>query len=782
MKRLYFDSESCGLHGHAVLFQYAVEDGPIILYEPWRRPISETLDLIEWMLTHTMVFFNASFDMFLLCKMYTTFRLCPHDWIPEEWIDEIALKEPEARDGPCLKPAGILDLMLYARKGPMQSLMARDDIRIKRVPTALAYALTKELEARVQIDQIYFAKRADADAPRWNVFDRKDSFGELDPTFKDVVLRFSPAGGLKFLAEYVLHRTPKFHYKDVEPPTSWRPYELGYAPFALAVSNPGRKWEVWGRSKSKPNLAELKNELLDGLVDPSDPDDDLDGDKLLGIAWPGVIKKFIDHWATNENAREYAHDDIVYTRDLDKHFDFPEPNDDDSVLAAMVASVRWHGFKIDIDGIKNLLLGAKAIVDNAPININKPSEVRKYVCEKMDEIEKIILDESTKKRNLEVISNWTLDDKPHPAAIRAKEVLAVKFAAKEVELYQKLLIAGRFHASFVVIGTLSSRMSGADGLNAQGIKHSKEVRSIFPLAWEGMVLSLGDFESFEVTIADAVCQDASLHADLVSGRKIHAVFGSMLHPGMSYEDILATKGTDNDLYTKGKQGFFGSILYGGDHNTLVNKLGIKSADAEKAIAELLKKYTGISKWRKRVTDAFCSMKQVGGIGTMVTWKDPAEYAETMLGFRRYYTLENRICKVLFDLARKPPKHWKDTKVKVIRRDRVQTAGGAVASALYGAAFAMQAANTRSAANHEIQSPGAQITKHVQRRVWDLQPTGVNKWLVAPMQVHDEIAVISTPDLIDPVASVIQESVKVFQPQVPLIAMEWKKDIANWGEK
>jgi len=95
---------------------------------------------------------------------------------------------------------------------------------------------------------------------------------------------------------------------------------------------------------------------------------------------------------------------------------------------------------------------------------------------------------------------------------------------------------------------------------------------------------------------------------------------------------------------------------------------------------------------------------------------------------------------------------------------------------------MQAANTRSAANHEIQSPGAQITKHVQRRVWDLQPTGVNKWLVAPMQVHDEIAVISTPDLIDPVASVIQESVKVFQPQVPLIAMEWKKDIANWGEK
>ena len=44
----------------------------------------------------------------------------------------------------------------------------------------------------------------------------------------------------------------------------------------------------------------------------------------------------------------------------------------------------------------------------------------------------------------------------HPAAVRSKEILDVKIAAKEVELYEKLLLAGKFHASFVVIGTLSS--------------------------------------------------------------------------------------------------------------------------------------------------------------------------------------------------------------------------------------------------------------------------------------------------------------------------------------
>ena len=133
MPKLYFDSETCGLHGMPVLFQYAVEDGPITLYDVWKHPIGGTLELIEWMLRSTMVFFNAAFDFLHIVKCYTVFRLCPRDWIPEEHIDEIALKEPEAQDGPCLKPAGVLDLLLHSRKGPYQSLMAREDIRIRRV-------------------------------------------------------------------------------------------------------------------------------------------------------------------------------------------------------------------------------------------------------------------------------------------------------------------------------------------------------------------------------------------------------------------------------------------------------------------------------------------------------------------------------------------------------------------------------------------------------------------------------------------------------------------------
>ena len=811
-KKLYLDTETCGLHGMPVLFQWAIEDGPIELYDVWLHPIHETLKLIEWMLQYTIVGFNLTFDFFHLCKVYTVFRLCNPNWIPVEHINEIALIEPEGQDGPALKPASVLDLLLHSRKGPMQSLMGRDDIRIRRVPTVLAYVLAAELEERVHYDDIYFARTADPEAPKWVVYDRTDRFGELDPDFKDVVLKFHPAGGLKFLAEYLLKRKPKFHYKDVEP--SIRPLEVGYAPTALAMSTLEKNWEVYKKDKGgKP--------------------------KMAGHAWPGVIRGTIEHWANHKDAREYARDDIVYTRDLDKHFGCPEPGDNDSILTGMVAAVRWHGFTIDKPGIQLLFERAQKIVADSPVNINKPSEVREYVTLALDDMEAIILEDSTKKANLEAIGTWdlieaepcircaaeinpnccrcggtgTVEPGSHPGAIRAKEILKVKTAAKEVELYTKLLLAGKFHASFNVIGALSSRMSGGDGLNAQGIKHTKEVRRMFPLAWAGHTLCGGDFDAFEVTIADAVCNDPDLRAELLSKvtcpnckgtgvdpekggvcencegagevrKKIHALFGQAMFPGKTYEEIIASDSTDNDMYTKGKQGFFGSILYGGNHLTLMNRLGVKEEDAIAAIENFSKRYKGVGRWRKRVSDSFCSMTQPGGLGTQVIWKDPTDYAETMLGFRRYFTLENTTAKILFSLANKPPKRWRDLgrKVKVCRRDRVQTADGALQSALYGASFAMQATNMRAAANHEIQSPGAEITKAVQRAVWDLQPSGVHPLYIAPLNVHDELMVSTHPDYIQKVTEAVRESVESYRPYVPLIGITWNEAQANWAEK
>jgi hypothetical protein len=760
-----------------VLIQYAYDDGPIQLFEPWTRPVRESLELIEKVADTCFVGFNNSFDWFQLCKLHSIWRLLPRDMIPANSIEFIAHVEPDGRDGPCLKPASTFDLMLHSRKGPYQSLMARNDVRIRKVPTILAGALAKELEDRIEFDGILFARRADPEAPKWQVFDRRNKAGEVDPDFKDVVLKFNPAGGLKFLAEHALGIKPDFHYKDVEIDPKLRPYELGYVPFALGISSPEQDWEVF----------------------------DKHGDSK-GFAWPAVIGHHIKHWHNSEDARKYAKDDVVYTRKLYEHFGSPEVGDDDSTLACMVAAVRWHGFVVDLDQTADLLDKSRTVVDRSPVNINKPNQVRHYIRECMDDTEALLIDESTKKSNLEKIRDelvveeageicikclgegclrcdlkGELDVGRMPAADRASEILDVKEAAKEVELHSKLKQAGRFHANFNVIGTLSSRMSGGGGLNAQGIKHSNEVRRMFPLAWDGMVLCGGDFDSFEVTLADAVFQDPALRADLLAGKKLHALMGMALYPGKTYEDIVASKGSDFDMYTRGKQAVF-AMLYGGDHNTVHNKLAIPLAVAEDAFVRFQRKYPGIKACREEVFDRFQAMRQPDGIGTAITWTEPDDYAETFLGFRRYFTLENRICKELFGLAQKPPKHWRGIKLEIVRTDRVQQVGGAVSSALYGAAFQIQAANTRAANNHLIQSPGAMITKAVQRSIWDAQPHGANDWRVAPMNVHDEVMVVTHPDAIEEITENVVRIVESYRPQVPLIGMAWAKKMDNWAEK
>jgi hypothetical protein len=172
------------------------------------------------------------------------------------------------------------------------------------------------------------------------------------------------------------------------------------------------------------------------------------------------------------------------------------------------------------------------------------------------------------------------------------------------------------------------------------------------------------------------------------------------------------------------------------------------------------------------------MRQPGGIGSRVEWHDPADHIESLLGFRRYFTLENKICKALFDLAQHCPKEWRGIRAKVVRRDREQTAAGALQSAVYAAAFAIQAANMRAAANHVIQSTGAELTKRLQRRVWDEQPSGVSHWIVMPMNVHDELLAPTRKRL----APIVYSTVEEFRKIIPLIKIVWKESMQTWADK
>jgi len=743
---IFYDTETCGLHGMCVLIQYAYDDGPVKLHNVWLEPIESTLNLIEEFMENDVCGFNLAFDHFHLCKLYTIFSLIEnHLQTPEQALDEIAELEPLGRDGPCLKPKRACDVMLHARKGKYQSTMDRRNITIKKVPCQIAEDVRQVLEDSIKLDDIYFARRKDKYAPKWQIDDVED-----DPDFKNIVLRFKASAALKNLAIHALKipESEVLRFGDIEVERNFWPIEVGYAPFAKALSSADKHW-----------IAKIKK----------------GSGWKKGFCWPKVIYRHITHWASNSLARKYAEDDVIYTRAVWEHLGSPEPGDDDSELACMVGAVRWKGFKINIDGIKDLRSKAVVTSTSAP---KAPGPAKAYLLEVMDDIEKVVVEKSTKKILLEEVSMWTNDDEePHPAAKRATEILNARMAKWECDLYDKLLRAGRFHASFRVIGALSSRMSGGDDLNPQGIKRSEEIRSQFPLADDGTVLCGGDFDSFEVVLAISFYGDKKLAEAVKSGKKIHALFGCHVYPDMTYEEILK----DKERYTRSKSAVF-ALIYFGNAYTLKTRLGVSMEDAEKAYQSFISEYSGIGEGRKGIINRFCSMKQKGGIGTAVEWDEPDDYMESMFGFRRYFTLENQICKALFNLARKPPKHWKKYKQKVQRRDREQTTSGATLSALYAAAFALQASNTRAAGNHVIQSSGAQITKKVQRSIWDLQPNGINQWLVQPMNIHDEIMCPTAPEKTGEVKAVVDKIVENFRPKVPLIAMEWKTGLESWADK
>ena len=324
-------------------------------------------------------------------------------------------------------------------------------------------------------------------------------------------------------------------------------------------------------------------------------------------------------------------------------------------------------------------------------------------------------------------------------------------------------------------------MSGRDKLNAQGIKNVKAVRECFPLADfdNGEILSGGDFVSFEVVLAEAVYKDDNLRRDLLDGKSIHALFAEELF-GVSHDEIIKTKDTTS-YYTDGKRGIF-SQLYGGNEHTIENRLGVDLETATKASEGFVKRYPGIGKARKRIFDKFCSMRQPGGIGSMVEWHEPADFIESLLGFRRYFTLENKICKILFDLAQNPPQTWKGVRVKVKRRDRLQTASGAIQSALYAAAFNVQASNLRAAANHEIQSSGAGITKKLQRNLCSLQPVGVHPWVIRTIQIHDEIHAVTRPGNENKISAIVDSTVESYKDKVPLLEIDWNKKETSWASK
>jgi DNA polymerase I-like protein with 3'-5' exonuclease and polymerase domains len=104
------------------------------------------------------------------------------------------------------------------------------------------------------------------------------------------------------------------------------------------------------------------------------------------------------------------------------------------------------------------------------------------------------------------------------------------------------------------------------------------------------------------------------------------------------------------------------------------------------------------------------------------------------------------------------------------------------SALYSAAFQIQATIQRQANNHVIQSTGASLTKQLQEDIWDCQPFGAFKWVVQPLNIHDEILAVVTPECVEEVEETVIHKIDEFKQVVPLTDMTWESGRKSWMEE
>lgn len=737
----FYDTETCGLFGVPIIIQHARDDGPVRVHNIWETPAGQTLELIEAMMAEGVCGYNLTFDHFHLQKIYNMLALVDEDTIPIKNIRLMYEAEADGRFGQCVKPYEVVDLMMNVRKSELQQAMGKKEWRIKKVHMNLVSKLVEYLNRNTRIES-YLHIIPDA---IWHSAIIENSKGEwIDREWRDIVGRIRSSGGLKPVCAYVFNMPAK-SFQEVMPDN--QPIELGYIPFAKQIV------EMDGWPTKKPPV---------GMVG-----------EYKGT-WPAHIRSHVAHWK-QALPLKYAMEDVIWTRKLYEHFDEPSETVDSS-LTCTVASCKWRGFDLDTQQLELL---RDSIIDEIDSQIIDSRRARRYLMEAMDkfEVDRFMAQDKvegkTNKPALDQLEKWIepcdkclengWDGCPecgeHEVARRAKKIKNSRKMNAKLKVIRKLLLAERLYPGYNVIGTKSSRMSGSGGLNPQGFDKEKQFRSCFTL---GPNLAGGDFDGFELTICDAVYDDPNWHEMLTTGKKVHAIFGAGLYD-MDYDDVMA----DKEKYGKSKSGLF-ALVYGGTAGAIEYKLEATAEQSKRAEKEFFKNFPLFLKRREEIYKHYRPLKDD------CTWEEPLDYIESFMGHRRYFNLEWKICRLLYRLAQDMPFECRDEPTCIRHeKGRVQTVSNALRSALYQSIRQIQKKASRAAINHEIQSPGADITKAVQKAMSDLQPKGIHDWQIQTMNVHDElIAVVHNPAIVDLVERTVYDKIEELKEKVPLLEMEW----------
>ena len=468
LKNFFLDTESVGLYSPTILIQYysglksTINREDVTIHNIWKEPINGSLELIEEICENNIIGFNLAHDWFHLSRTYGVLKeLYPQNKPPTILDYHDVENETVCHDAFCLKPKGALDLMLYGRTHEFQATMNQKDIVIRRVPRLLAEILVKELETKIEIPKLYFAKREGKQA--WKIKNlHLDTTKEItptemanigtnnvkiDPNFVNIRLSFHPSTGLKPIMKYLLN-------KDID-------LIENMIPFKRPIEH------SWFPSSGK---------------------------------WLHVAPEHIFGWSNSQRRINYAKDDVVYLLELFNYFKSPYDSigEDNSMLACMIGSLHWRGYNIDLNKIKKQIDIQEKLVKkySEGVNFNSPKQVVTYLKECADPIEKMLIIDSKEETLFALKNNGSLK-----LVQRATQVLEGRHADKKLDLLKKLNFAKRLYVTFKVVGTKTNRMSGGSmeedsyattkggSINPQGIKKGSDIRDIF-LAMKLQLLKL----------------------------------------------------------------------------------------------------------------------------------------------------------------------------------------------------------------------------------------------------------------------------------------------------
>lgn len=738
---LFIDTESIGFFGATMLFQYGRNEDDINLHYPWDRPIKETLELIESWTDETIVAYNISHDAFHINRTYNILKFM--DLMGYEYIDMQTYynlqDQPQCKIW-CWKPKECIDLMIYGKRGELQSVLKQRPITIKRVPIEMSNLLIEALD--IPLPDIMFSKgktwkiiRLKTDGETVSPEERsKKERGlldfEYDESLVNLRLDFTPSRGLKSIAKYVLDFDDTEDYDgDKGDECSWNPHP----DWRMYFETHNRMW------KREKKIKYAKNDIL-------------------------YLMKLYDYFDPHG-------DDLKWTKQ-------------DSMIAVMSGAKHWSGFSVDTQLACQMALnlGKKVEEYKSVVSYNSPRKILDYLHEVCSPEEQIAVI-NTKKETLKMLS---MNPSNSVLANRAKLILDARNVEMEYRLVERLVIAKKLYVTFNVSGTRTNRQSGGDAvnksesINPQGIKKG-EIRKLMTFTDNQTPChSGGDFSGFEVTIFVAVTGCKKLETQLLTGMKIHAIWGSMIF-GMTYEDVLATDGIkaseENGYYSRAKNSFF-AFLYGAQ----IPKIALMTWKTESEIAEgferLHKEYPEIRDSQDRIAKMFQLIQHY-------EFCEPRkDYVENLYGFRRYFTNEIMIVKYLHNLMNTIPDELFSIGegIRVIRRTKAQDGNQAIKSAIMAVIMQFVSSIVRVANNFVIQSVGGETTKHLEYRLNEFQPSGCNQWQLKTFNVHDELRIGHTKELEEPIRQTVKEFINEYKKYIPLIEMEWESGKHDWYKK